>query len=89
MLSVVATMCACADACFCDIITHMSNLSFITFCIEFYSQHRQMPGNEVYALFKRRGLLKLLRSDYEDLHGLGMEALMQLFDEYLAKDLSA
>ncbi len=48
-----------------------------------------MPSCDVYALFKRRGLLDVLRNDYEDLHGLGMEALMQLFDEYLAKDLSA
>lgn len=67
----------------------MSQLSFITFCIEFYSQHRQMPSDEVYALFKRRGLLDVLRRDYEDLHGLGMEALMQMFDEYLAQELSA
>ncbi len=67
----------------------MSQLSFITFCIEFYSRHRQMPSDEVYALFKRRGLLDVLRRDYEDLHGLGMEALMQMFDEYLAQELSA
>ncbi len=66
----------------------MSQLSFITFCVEFYSQHRQMPSHEVYALFKCRGFLEVLRKDYEDLHGLGMEALMQMFDEYLAQELS-
>ena len=63
----------------------MSVLSFQTFCIEFYSRHIQKPGNEVYELFSRSGLLELLKTDYEDLHGMGMEALMQFFDEYLAK----
>ena len=29
----------------------------------------------------------MLETDYEDLHGMGMEALMQFFDEYLAKEL--
>jgi hypothetical protein len=29
------------------------------------------------------GLLELLDTDYEDLHGMSMEYLMQLFDEYL------
>ncbi len=65
----------------------MSLLSFQTFCIEFYSHHRQMPSPEVYLLFKTTGLLDLIRRDYEDLHGMGMEALMQFFDIYLAKDL--
>ncbi len=67
----------------------MSLLSFTTFCIEFYSQHRQMPSVEVYALFKKSGLLNVLRDDYEDLHGLGMEALMQMFDEYLKPSLAS
>lgn len=33
--------------------------------------------------FLKSGLLEMLESDYEDLHGMGMEALMQFFDEYL------
>ena len=65
----------------------MSKLSFQTFCIEFYGRHIQNTGPEVYQLFRESGLLDLLRSDYEDLHGMGMEALMQYFDEYLAKEL--
>ena len=36
-------------------------------------------------MFKGSGLLEVLKTDYEDLHGMGMEALMQFFDEYLAK----
>ena len=65
----------------------MSELSFQAFCIEFYSKHIQKPSPEVYALFARSGLLDMLKTDYDDLHGMGMEALMQFFDEYLAKEL--
>ena len=66
----------------------MSVLSFQTFCIEFYSRHIQKPSPEVYAMFRDSGLLTMLKTDYEDLHGMGMEALMQFFDEYLAKELA-
>ena len=66
----------------------MSELSFIVFCIEFYSRHIQRASTEVYALFRESGLLDMLKTDYEDLHGLGMEALMQFFDDYLAKELA-
>ena len=67
----------------------MSELSFQTFCIEFYSKHIQKPSPEVYALFVKSGLLDMLKTDYDDLHGMGMEALMQFFDEYLAKELAS
>ena len=36
-------------------------------------------------MFKDSGLLEMLKTDYKDLHGMGMEALRQFFDEYLAK----
>lgn len=62
----------------------LSKLSFITFCIEFYSNHINKPSNEVYLLFKNEGVLDLLENDYEDLHGMGMEYLMQFIDDYLA-----
>ena len=66
----------------------MSKISFQTFCIEFYSRHIQKPSPEVYELFRKSGLLEMINTDYEDLHGMGMEALMQFFDEYLAKELN-
>ncbi len=66
----------------------MSLLSFKVFCIEFYSRHIQKPGPEVYRLFRKSGLLRLLETDYEDLHGMGMEALMDFFDRYLHKELT-
>ena len=34
-------------------------------------------------LFRAEKLLDMLDEDYDDLHGMGMEYLMQLFDEYL------
>lgn len=61
----------------------MSRLSFKAFCIEHYAGHIGRPSNEVYELFAKEELLALLDSDYEDLHGMGREYLMQFFDEYL------
>ena len=61
----------------------MSRLSFKTFCIEYYSHHIQKPSTEVYRLFEKQGVLKIIDEDYEDLHGMSMEYLMQFIDEYL------
>ena len=64
----------------------MSKTSFKTFCIEFYANHVGKTGSEVYDLFEKSGLLRELDDDYEDLHGMGMETLMQMFDEWLTKE---
>ena len=61
----------------------MSKLSFKTFCIEYYAAHTGRPSNEIYVLSAQEGLLELLEQDYEDLHGMGWEYLMQFFDAYL------
>lgn len=61
----------------------MSVLSFKAFCIEHYAERIGKPSNEVYALFAKEKLLDLLESDYEDLHGMGEEFLMNFFSEYL------
>jgi hypothetical protein len=42
-----------------------------------------MPSPDVYNVFEKNGLLAMLDTDYEDLHGMSMEYLMQFFDEYL------
>lgn len=63
----------------------MTVLLFQAFCIEMYSRHIKKPGPEVYALFRNSGLIELLKTDYDDLHGMGQEALMQFLDAYLAK----
>lgn len=61
----------------------MSRLSFKTFCIEYYAAHIGQPSNTVYARFSSSGLLTLLNTDYDDLHSMSMEYLMQFFDRYL------
>jgi hypothetical protein len=43
-----------------------------------------MKSNEVYLLFKEKGVLQLLENDYEDLHGCGFEYLIQLIDNIIA-----
>ncbi len=61
----------------------MSQTSFTTFCLEFYSDHIRQPGPDVYRMFEKTGLLAMLRDDYDDLHGMSIEYLMQFFDKYL------
>lgn len=61
----------------------MSTLSFKIFCIEHYSKHIGLPSNEAYLLLKQEGILTLLEEDYGDLHGMSIEYLMQMFDQYL------
>jgi hypothetical protein len=61
----------------------MSQLSFLTFCIELYAEHKNLSGPDVYQKFTQTGLLELLKTDYNDLHGMSFEYLNQFFDEYL------
>ena len=61
----------------------MSRISFISFCVEYYAKHINKSSNEVYELFKQEKVLDLLENDYDDLHGTGMEYIIQLIDEYL------
>jgi hypothetical protein len=63
--------------------TDIIPLSFLTFCLEFYAEHTAIPSPEVYRRFTRSGLLDMLIDDYEDLHGMSFEYLMQFFDDYL------
>lgn len=65
----------------------MSKISFISFCVEYYAEHIGKSSAEVYEIFKNEKLLELLESDYEDLHGMGMEYLMQMFDDYLRGEM--
>ena len=61
----------------------MSKTSFVSFCIENYSDYTHKPSNEVYVNFRDEGLLGLLRDDYEDLHGMSMEYMLQFCDKYM------
>jgi hypothetical protein len=61
----------------------MSRLSFKTFCIELFADHKSMPSNEVFALFEKNGILRMLDEDYETLHGHGFEYVIQDIEEIL------
>ena len=66
----------------------MSKLSFVSFCVEHYADHTNQPSEKVYGLFKSEKVLDMLRDDYEDLHGMSLEYLMQFIDRYLGGDLA-
>lgn len=61
----------------------MSKISFVSFCVEYYADHTNQPSEKVYELFKREKVLDMLRDDYEDLHGMSLEYMMQFIDQYL------
>jgi len=61
----------------------MSRLSFKTFCIELYADKKSIPSNEVYTLFEKNGILKMLDDDYDLLHGHGFEYVIQDIDQIL------
>ena len=63
----------------------MSKISFKTFCIEMYAKDKNMPGPDVYKLFKNEGVLDMLDEDYDVLHGFGFEYIIGDIDEYLHK----
>ena len=63
----------------------MSKLSSEIFCIENYADKKNRESCQVYRQFKDEGLLDLLRSDYEDLHGMGMEYMVSFCEDYLGE----
>lgn len=66
----------------------MSKISFVSFCVEYYADRTNQPSEKVYELFKREKVLDMLRDDYEDLHGMSLEYMMQFIDQYLGGDLA-
>lgn len=64
----------------------MSRLSFQILCIEKYAGYVGAGGSEIYKKFKDEGLLALLSSDYEDLHGMGTEYMIQFCKDYLGEE---
>ncbi|MBQ7264170.1 MAG: DUF3791 domain-containing protein [Synergistaceae bacterium] len=61
----------------------MSKISFVASCIEHYADRAGRPSNEIWALFREEGLLDMLRDDYDDLHGMGVERMVQFCGDYL------
>ena len=64
----------------------MSELSFKTYCIENYAEYKNKPSSAVFDLFLKSKLLNHLKTDYEDLHGMGKEYLMDYFDQWLGEN---
>lgn len=56
---------------------------FIVFCIEQYASYLNRSSAETYRLLFDNGLIKLLKDDYMDLHGMSFTYLNHFFDEYL------
>jgi len=61
----------------------MSRLSFKTHCIELFADHKSIPSNEVFALFEKNGILRMLDEDYDILHGHGFEYIINDIDQIL------
>lgn len=57
------------------------------FCIEHYADKVNRESCKIYEQFKREGLLELLRTDYEDLHGMGVEYMVHFGGEYLGEEI--
>ncbi|MBP5588713.1 MAG: DUF3791 domain-containing protein [Treponema sp.] len=63
----------------------MSVLSFKTYCIENYAEYKNLSSSKVFENFVKSKLLNHLESDYDDLHGMGKEFLMDYFDKWFGK----
>lgn len=63
----------------------MSELSFKTYCIENYAEYKNLSSSTVFEKFVNTRLLKHLETDYEDLHGMGKEFLMDYFDQWFGE----
>ncbi|MCQ2796126.1 MAG: DUF3791 domain-containing protein [Bacilli bacterium] len=60
---------------------------FIIMCVELYASYKNKNASEIYRLFKKNGLINLLNSDYEDMHGMSVNSLNEYFDVSLKKEL--
>ena len=63
----------------------MSVLSFKTYCIENYAEYKNDSSSKIFDYFDKSGLLKHLETDYEDLHGMSKQFLMDYFDKWLGE----
>ena len=65
----------------------MSKLSFKTFCIELYADYKSVPSDKVYDIFDKKGVLKMLDEDYELIHGLGFQYVINEIDQFLGGEM--
>ena len=57
--------------------------SFIVMCVEQYASYKQKKSREVYRDMLKKHVIKELKEDYEDLHGMSFEYLNDFFDSLL------
>ena len=62
----------------------MSRLSFKAFCIELYADYKFIPSNEVFSIFRKNGIIKMLDEDYDILHGHGFDYVIHDIDAILS-----
>ena len=55
-------------------------IAFEIFCIESYAQHACKQGNDIYSLFNKEEVFNLLETYYDELHSMGIEALIDFLD---------
>ena len=48
-----------------------------------YADSKSMPSNEVYLLFKKNGILKILDEDYDLIHGMSFQYIIDEIDKML------
>ena len=61
----------------------MSRLSFKTFCIELYADRKSILSSEVYVLFEKNNILKMLDEDYDILHGHGFDYVLRDIEQIM------
>ena len=61
----------------------MSRLSFKAFCIELYADRKNIRSSEVFSIFEKNGIIKMLDEDYDILHGHGFDYVFHDIDQIL------
>ena len=57
---------------------------FIVMCVEQYASYAQESSKSVFKALNEKGIIKELEGDYEDMHGMSVDAI----NEYIGKRLS-
>ena len=58
---------------------------FVVDCVEYYASFSDKSGEDAYIEMKSKGIIDLLKNDYEDLHGMSFEYLCEFIGKLLAK----
>ncbi len=56
---------------------------FVVMCIEEYAEYVNQPSYAIYPELKEKGVIDLLREDYEDMHGFSWQYINAYIHDYL------